>query len=64
MVYLARTEDAEQAEIEWKFDFSDRKLKIKDITLKFDTKTYENGLIEVSFLHKGEYFHTESLNSS
>lgn len=54
MVYLARAEDTEQAEIEWKFDFSDRKLTIKDIKLKFDWKTYENGQIEVMFLHKGK----------
>lgn len=63
MVYLARTEDAEEAEIEWKFDFSDKNLKIKDITLKFDIKTYENGLIEVSFWHKGKHFYSKFMNS-
>lgn len=56
MVYLARAEDTEQAEIEWKFDFSDRKLIIEDIKLKFDYKIYESGQIEVSFLHKGKLF--------
>lgn len=55
MVYLARAEDTDHAEIEWKFDFSDRKLVIKDIKLKFDYKIYESGEIEVFFLHKGEY---------
>lgn len=54
MVYLARAEDSKQAEIEWKFDFSDRNLKIKDITFKFDIKTYESGQIDVTFLHKGK----------
>lgn len=54
MVYLARAEDSNRAEIEWKFDFSDRNLKINDITFKFDMKTYENGQIDVSFLHKGK----------
>ncbi|XP_055304059.1 peptide-N(4)-(N-acetyl-beta-glucosaminyl)asparagine amidase [Sitodiplosis mosellana] len=54
MVYLARAEDSDRAEIEWKFDFSDRNLKIKDISFKFDVKTYENGQIEVTFLHKGK----------
>lgn len=53
MVYLARAEDTDTAEIEWKFDFSDRKLKIKDFQFKFDTKTYENGQIDISFWHKG-----------
>lgn len=54
MVYLARAEDTERAEIEWKFDFSDKNLKIADIQLKFDYKLYESGQIEVSFFHKGK----------
>lgn len=54
MVYLARAEDTDQAEIEWKFDFSDRNLIIKDIKLKFDYKIYESGEIEILFLHKGK----------
>lgn len=54
MVYLARAENSDRAEIEWKFDFSDRNLKIKDISFKFDIKTYESGQIEISFLHKGK----------
>lgn len=54
MVYLARTEDTDEAEIEYKFDFSDLYLKINEISLKFDLKTYESGKINVRFLHKGE----------
>lgn len=53
MVYLARAEDTDHAEIEWKFDFSDCKLQIKDIKLKFDYKIYENGEIEIFYLHNG-----------
>lgn len=56
MVYLARAEDTEQAEIEWKFDFSDRKLIIKDVQLKFGHKIYESGEIDIMFLHKGKAF--------
>lgn len=54
MVYLARAEDTQHAEIEWKFDFSENNLKIKDISLNFDVKVYETGMIEITFLHKGE----------
>lgn len=54
MAYLARIEDTEFAEIEWKFDFSDRKLKINDISLQFGIQTYESGQIDISFLHKGK----------
>lgn len=53
MVYLARAEDTDSAEIGWKFDFSDQKLTIKDIQLKLDTKLYESGVAEISFWHKG-----------
>lgn len=53
MTYLARVEDTEMAEIEWKLDFSDYQLKIKNARFKFDSSTYENGLIEVQILHKG-----------
>lgn len=56
MAYLARAEDTDRAEIEWNFDFSDKNLKIKDIMIKFDTKIYDSGQIEVIFLHKGEFF--------
>lgn len=54
-VYLAREEDSDQAEIEWNFDFTtkDNGLKITDISLRFDTKTYENGHINIRYLHNG-----------
>lgn len=60
MVYLARAEDTDRAEIEWKFDFSGQNLKIKDIQLKFETKIYETGEIDVSFFHKGKGIHNIS----
>ena len=47
MVYLARSESSETATISWNFDFSDQNLKIKSIFLKLETKTYENGKIDV-----------------
>lgn len=55
MVYLAREEDTDQAEIEWNFDFTtqDNSLNIADISLRFDTKIYEDGNINIRFLHKG-----------
>lgn len=52
MAYLARDEDTECAEIEWKFDFSDHQLKIKNASLRFGTTVYENGKIEVQILHR------------
>lgn len=45
MVYLARTEETDQAIIEWKVDVSTRKLAIKDVQLRCDTKVYESGRI-------------------
>lgn len=56
MVYIARTEDSECGEIEWKFDFRSEKLTIDDITLKFDKTTYENGLINIMIVHNGKHF--------
>lgn len=55
MVYLAREEDTDLAEIEWNFDFTtkDNSLNIDNISLRFDTKTYENGHIKIRFLHNG-----------
>lgn len=53
MVYLARAEDTDNAEIEWKFDFSQQNLKIKTATLKFDTKVYENAKIQLEIMHNG-----------
>lgn len=55
MVYLARVEDTDQAEIEWNFDFTTKNnaLNVADISLRFDSKTYEDGLINIRFKHKG-----------
>lgn len=50
MVYLARTEDSDQAIIEWKVDLSARKLSIKDVKFRGDTKLYENATIVWEFL--------------
>lgn len=52
MIYLARDEDTERAEIEWKFDFSGFQLKIKSARLKLETSTYENGSIKVQIMHQ------------
>lgn len=59
MVYLARMEDTDEAFIQWKFDFSTTRLKIKHINIKMETKTYENGVIDVQYLNeKGKFvFH-------
>lgn len=53
MAYIARAEDSDCAEIEWKFDFSSEKLRIRSISLKFDKTTYENGSINLQFIHNG-----------
>lgn len=50
MVYLARTEDSDQAIIEWKVDLSARKLSIKDVKFRGDTKLYENATVVWEFL--------------
>lgn len=57
IAYLAREENADRAEIMWNFDFrmESNGLTITDISLRFDTKTYEDGQIKVSFLHNGAY---------
>lgn len=53
MVYLSRAEGTDTAEIQWKFNFSERNLKIKNICLKFDTKLYENGEVDLQFISRG-----------
>lgn len=53
MVYLARAEDTDTAQIIWNFDFSTANLKIKQIKLVFDTKIYENGQVHLEVSHKG-----------
>lgn len=56
MVYLARNEDTSEAVIEWKFDFAPKKMTIKDVQLKFETKLYENAKIQLQFVtNKGEW---------
>ncbi|XP_055920485.1 peptide-N(4)-(N-acetyl-beta-glucosaminyl)asparagine amidase [Eupeodes corollae] len=47
MVYLARQEGSETAEVVWKFDFSKTNLKVKDFTLHLDKKTFGDGAIDV-----------------
>lgn len=56
MVYLAREEDTPEAVIEWKFDVSMRKLSIKDVQFKCDSKVYENGRVTWEFqTHAGGF---------
>lgn len=54
MAYLCRTEDTDSAEIVWGFDFSKEKLVIKNVSLVFDTKLYENGEISMEFQSNGQ----------
>lgn len=49
MVYLARQEDSDYAEIVWKFNFSKSNLKVKNFKLIFEKKTFGEGQIEVIF---------------
>lgn len=56
MVYLARTEETNNARIVWKFDFSRTNLKISDIRYKISTKTYESGLIDIKFLNESNIY--------
>lgn len=57
MAYLARFEDTENAKIKWAFKFNESNLRIKDISLKFETKTYENGAVDIKYLHKGQCYY-------
>lgn len=52
MVYLARAEDADTATIAWKFDFAEQQLVIHSVAIKFETKTYENGAIDLQILNE------------
>lgn len=47
MVYLARQEDSDYAEIVWKFNFSKCNLKVKNYKLNFEKKTFGEGKIDV-----------------
>lgn len=51
MVYLARQEGSEKAEVAWMFDFTKANLKIKNLKLHFDKKTFGDGAIEVLVLN-------------
>ncbi|XP_067631339.1 peptide-N(4)-(N-acetyl-beta-glucosaminyl)asparagine amidase [Eurosta solidaginis] len=48
MTYLAREEGTEVGEIIWKFDFTG--LKIKSYNLRFERKTFGEGLIDVNVI--------------
>lgn len=50
--YLARTEDSATGELQFSFDFTDS--RIKSIDLKFDTKTYESGAVQVEFINAND----------
>lgn len=52
IVYLARLEGSDTSSIMWRFDFSGKGLKINTVELKFETKTFENGVIDVFFMDK------------
>lgn len=52
MVYLARAEDTEVATIAWNFDFTEDRLIIASVSIKFETKTYENGVIDLQILNE------------
>lgn len=52
MAYLARAEDTETATIAWNFDFTNEKLIIDLVTVKFETKTYENGVVDLQILNE------------
>lgn len=59
MVYLARAEDTDTATIEWKFNFAKHQLIINSVAIKFETKTYENGTVNLQILN--EHGECESL---
>lgn len=50
MVYLARTEQADEAVVEWKVDVSAWKLSIKTVGFRCETKVYENAKIAWEFV--------------
>lgn len=53
MVYLARrAEDTDKATIAWKFDFTKDNVIIDQVSIKFETKTYENGVIDLQILNE------------
>uniref|UniRef100_A0A1B0CRQ6 Peptide-N(4)-(N-acetyl-beta-glucosaminyl)asparagine amidase n=1 Tax=Lutzomyia longipalpis TaxID=7200 RepID=A0A1B0CRQ6_LUTLO len=52
MTYLARTEDTNEASIEWRFDFTAQNLSIASVFINFETKIYENGRISLLFMNE------------
>lgn len=52
MFYLARQEGSESSSIMWRFDFSGKNVKIENLQYKFETKTFENGRIDIFLLDK------------
>lgn len=50
MAYLARTEESATGELQFSFDFSD--FKIKSVDLKFETKTFDSGVVNLEFLNE------------
>lgn len=56
MVYLARTEDTNEAVIEWKVDALDKGLTIKTVQLRCDSKLYEDAKVSWEFVtNNGEW---------
>lgn len=53
MAYLARAEDTSRASISWVFDFSSNGLRVQNAQLRFDTKTYEDGVVELAIMDAG-----------
>lgn len=65
MVYLARLEDTALATIAWNFDFTEEKLIIDSVSVKFETKTYENGVIDLQILNEhGKAFQQTAFKQS
>lgn len=62
MAYLCRAENTESADIEWKFDFTNEKLAIKEISFLFDTKLYEDGEVILRFVSDGNYSDKSKIN--
>ncbi|GAB0090344.1 Peptide-N(4)-(N-acetyl-beta-glucosaminyl) asparagine amidase [Sergentomyia squamirostris] len=52
MTYLARTEDTNEASIEWRFDFTPQDLRISSIFINFESKIYESGRISLLFMNE------------
>uniref|UniRef100_A0A1A9WWJ9 Peptide-N(4)-(N-acetyl-beta-glucosaminyl)asparagine amidase n=1 Tax=Glossina brevipalpis TaxID=37001 RepID=A0A1A9WWJ9_9MUSC len=62
MTYLARQEDSNNAEIVWKFDFDASKLKVKTYALRFESKTFGEGNVELLIYPCNEIVATDIQN--